>query len=183
MPNGNPSPTIKENALLLKKQLESFALPRGGYVKIMANMSHLWEELYNKGLVNSQPRILILCTGETARGEYAGGERTALHRVDRNWNVVVMRGHGFKNQVAGGAPMTNPPPTDPEAFYDDLETIRDGCRVLVGISEEYPVNYKGIRPLPNVGPTPAANVFLDASVIEFDTAADIPALDGNGATV
>lgn len=176
----NPSPTIRENAHRIKKQLETFAQPRGGYVKIVANMSHMWEELYNTGLAGNPPRILILCTGEVARGEYAGGERTSLHRVDRQWNIVVMRGHGFKNKLADGAPMSNPPPNDPESFYDDIETIRDGCRVLQGISEEYPVDYKGIRPLPNVGPTPAANVFLDCVLIEFATAADIPALAGDG---
>ncbi len=97
--NNNPSPTVREDALAIKTQMEVFATPRNGTVKIMANMSHLWEEIYNNGIVNENPRILIVWTGEIARGEYAGGDRTKLHRVDRQWNVVIMRGHGFKNSA------------------------------------------------------------------------------------
>ena len=85
--NNNPSPTVREDALAIKTQMEVFATPRNGTVKIMANMSHLWEEIYNNGIVNENPRILIVWTGEIARGEYAGGDRTKLHRVDRQWKI------------------------------------------------------------------------------------------------
>ena len=174
----NPSPTIKEDAEAISAQLGQYAAKSGGTCKVVANQAHMWEELYPTAGLDMKPKILIMCTGETARGEYAGGDRTDLHRVDRNWQVVVMRGHGFKNLMSESQGQDGTPGAVQD-FYDVLETVRDGIRVMSNISEEFPVNYKGIRPLPNVGPTPSSNVFLDCSVIEFDTAADIPRiLDG-----
>ena len=177
--NNNPSPTVREDALAIKTQMEVFATPRNGTVKIMANMSHLWEEIYNNGIVNENPRILIVWTGEIARGEYAGGDRTKLHRVDRQWNVVIMRGHGFKNLVAEsvGQPGT---PGYYEDFYDSVETVRDGLRLLSNVTADDLVDYKSIRPLPNIAQSQTANVFLDGYVIEFATSADIMAVDVNG---
>lgn len=168
------SPTIKENAAVIKQQLESYAHPRGGHVKVVANMRHLWEEIYQ---VSDSPRILICYTGENARGEYAGGQRTNLHRVDRQWTVVVIRGHGFND--------INPARTQEiEDFYDSVETVRDGIRVLADyLSAEDFVDYKTIRPLPGIAPTQTANVFMDAYAIEFATAADIPEIKEDGTAV
>lgn len=167
-----PKPiTIANEAYLIKKQMEVYATPRGGTVKVLANMRHLWEEIFQ---LDERPRILICYTGESSRGEYAGGNRTATHRVDRSWQVVVMRGHGFKNLLPGGDV------DGVEDFYDSVETVRDGCRVLLTISEEFPVNYKSIRPLPSAAPSVTANVFMDAFVIEFDTANDIPFIGADG---
>lgn len=163
--------TIANEADLIKQQMESYAKPRGGTVKIMANMRHLWEEIFQ---ADDAPRILICYNGETARGEYAGGQRTNLRRVDRSWQVVVMRGHGFKNLLPGNEEAGK------EDFYTSVETVRDGCRALLTISEEFPVNYKSIRPLPNAAPTQIANIFMDSYVIEFDTANDIPIINSDG---
>ena len=179
--NGNPSPTIKEDAEAIRAQLDTYAKPRDGLTKVVANQSHLWEEIYNGGVIAEQPRILIICIGETARGEYAGGQRTKLHRVDRNWQVIVMRGHGFKNLMTEGIGQAGTPGAI-ESFYDACETIRDGIRVMSNITAEDLVNYKGMRPLANIGPTPVANVFLDCICIEFDCAADIPEILVNGTT-
>jgi len=176
MSQTNPSPTINSNAKLLKAHLESYATPRGGVVEIVENERHLIE--YLTKATAEKPIILILNQGEVARGEYAGGDRTALHRVDRKWMVVVMRGHGFKNiSEAQGVEGT---PAYVEPFSDSCETVRDGCRVLRGMSEEYPNNYENMMPLANLGQSFSANVFLDCRAILFSTAADIPVLDGNG---
>lgn len=173
MPEG-PLLTVSIEAARIKEQLDTYAVPRGGYCKVMANQRHLWEEIY---VVSDSPRILICYMGENARGEYEGGQRTRMHRVDRKWTVVVMRGHGFKNLLTGeGLTGTQ------EDFYDSVETVRDGCRVMNNISEEFPVNYRSITPLPNVGPTQTANVFMDAYAIEFTTANDIPEITENGTT-
>lgn len=178
---GNPSPTVREDAEAIRCQLDTYAKPRGGTVKVMANMAHLWEEVYNPALLNGAPRILIVWMGETARGEYAGGQRTKLHRVDRKWSVVVMRGHGFKNTTteSQGQPGT---PGYYEDFYDAIETIRDGVRVMSNITAEDLVDYKGTRPLPNPAQSPAANVFLDAFMIEVECSCDIPEILVNGTT-
>ncbi len=162
--------TIAQEAQMIMTQLNTYAKPRGGTVKVLANMRHLWEEIF---LLADNPRILICYTGETARGEYAGGQRTNLHRVDRSWQVVIMRGHGFSNLLTGQD-------AGKEDFYDSVETVRDGIRVLKSISQEFPVDYKSIRPLPSAAPSQTANVFMDAFVIEFQTANDIPAIMDDG---
>jgi hypothetical protein len=179
--NGNPSPTVREDLEAIRAQLDTYAKPRGGTVKVMANMRHLWEEIYNNGVASETPRILIAWRGETARGEYAGGQRTKLHRVDRKWTIVIMRGHGFKNMVteSAGQPGT---PEYYEDFADSVETVRDGCRVMSNLSCEDIIDYKGCSPLPNVGPTNNANIFLDAYAVEFESAADIPEILPNGTT-
>lgn len=171
--NGNPSPTIRECAKAIEAQMNIFAKPRGGTVEIMENEAHLWEKIYNGGLISEQPRIFILCVGERARGEYAGGDRTNLHRVDRRWQVIVGRGHGFKNMSADFKGQMGTPGYY-ESFDDSIETVRDGIRIMSNITVEDVVDYKGWRPLSNIGPSPSANVFLDFRTVEFETAADIP---------
>lgn len=173
--NGNPSPTIRECALAIETQMNVFAKPRGGSVEIMENEAHLWEKIYNGGLISEQPRILILCAGAKARGEYDGDRRTNLEREDRKWQVYVGRGHGFKSMTAEnrGVPGT---PGYYESFDDTIETIRDGLRILSNITVDDIVNYKGWRPVGNIGPSPAANVFLDWRVVEFETAGDCPSV-------
>lgn len=157
--------TITEAANALEGQLQAYAEPRGGYAKVMANLRHLWEELY---VIKEEPRILICYNGELPRS--SGIEGFRLNRVDRQWMVVVVRGRGFKsiNKVDGRA----------ETFYDDLENIREECRKVTSITEadEWPVDYKGIRPLPNVVQSQQANAFADAFMIEFATGNDIPAI-------
>lgn len=177
----NPSPTIREDLQAIAAQLLTYAKPHGGTVKIMANMRHLWEEIYNGGVVDENPRILICWTGEKARGEYEGGEKTKLHRVDRMWTVVVMRGHGFTNGMTEikGQPNT---PGYYEDFADSIETVRDGVRVMSHLSQEDVVNYIGCEPLPNVAQGNVANIFMDCMQLRFSTAADIPEILINGTT-
>ena len=173
--NGNPSPTIKEIRQAIIDQMNIFATPRGGTVHGMQNEAHLWEYLYNRDLLDENPRILVVCRGEKARGEYGGGAATKLERVNRIWGVVIMRGHGFRdvNQEQRGQPGT---PGFYEDFDDSTETVRDGIRIMSDITVEDVVDYKGWRPLASVAPTPAANVFCDCRIVEFETAADIPSI-------
>lgn len=155
--------TITQAANAIGYWLEAWAEPKGGKVKVMMNMAHLWEEIYE---VNDAPRILICYNGEVSRGGFP--HANVLHRVDRQWIVVVMRGHGFKNLAAEAQGSI-------EAFYDSVEAVRDRLRVMGSITEEFPIDYKSTKPLPNAGRVgPSGNVFLDAYAIEFSTANDIP---------
>lgn len=160
--------SITEEANRIKAALTEWAEARGGTVSIMANMRHMWEQLFLPN--NTTPRILICYTGETSRVRQ---DDEGLHRVDRQWSVAVVRGHGFKNLVAESD-------TDPrtgaaiEDFCTSVETIRDLVRVRLDISAEFPVAYKGIKSLPNPGFSQSANAFLDAFVLDFTTANDIP---------
>lgn len=158
--------SITDQANMLGQHLSEWAEPLGGKVKIMANMRHLWEEIYQAIGVNNPPRVLVALVRERVRG---GEDRRKMTRVDRTWYVVVMRGHGFRNKMAkddgdGGT----------DDFYTRCEEVRDRIRVLLSISEEFPVEYIGMEPLPGAaGASNAANVFLDAYRIEFSTANDI----------
>lgn len=158
---------ISTQAQYIGAWLDEWVAPREGKTKVLANIRHLYEEVY--GMATDQaPRVLICFMGADARGGF--NERNTLDREDRQWSVVVLRGHGFKHP--GVSEPTNGLPT---AFYDDVEEIRGLCRRLTGISSE-PIDYKGIRPLPGVAQPGTANIFLDGYSIEFSTATDIPAI-------
>jgi hypothetical protein len=154
--------SIANAALIIKAAIDDWCGPKGASCKIIANVAHLWEEL---SVTKDKPRILICFTGEESRGESA--MRGHLQRVDRQWQIVVIRGHGFKNRVAEAA-------GNADAFYTNLEEIRSVVRTILNISEEFPVEYIGMEPLPNLGPNQGANVFLDATSMRFTTANDLP---------
>jgi len=140
----------------------------GAVVEIMANQRHLWEAVFAMA-TEGTPRILICFDGETSRGGF--NERNTLNRVDRQWVVVVMRGHGFKHSMAQQEPLDGLE----TAFYDDCEAVRDLLRRVTGISAE-PIDYVSMKPLPGVAQPNMANVFLDGYVITMTTANDIPAI-------
>lgn len=155
--------TVAQAALIIKAQLETFAAPRNAYVKILANTAHVWEELNDS---NDRARILIIFTGEEARGSYE--LRGTWHRVERNWQVIVVRGHGWKSVLAEGK-------GDAEAFYDVLEGVRDCLRILLNVGQEWPpMKYIGMEPMPNIAQGgSSANVFMDSISLRFTTTNDI----------
>jgi hypothetical protein len=154
--------SITTEATLIKTQLDTWLTQYGVTATIMANLRHLWESINQ---ANGQPSVFICYTGEAARGGFA--QANTLHRVDRQWTVVILRGHGFLTKSMKEIPVA-------PAFYDIVEACRWQLIKMTTVSEEYPIDYKAIRPMSNVGPSPAANVFLDAFQIEFSTANDIP---------
>jgi hypothetical protein len=171
----NETFTVANEAIVIRDWLKLWADKRGGTVKILISIAHLWEEIYSVQF-QDQARILICYNGEIARGGF--NQANTLHRVDRQWKVVVLRGtQGFKNLAAEGVGQTGTPGSiDP--FYDDVETIRDLIRVLdETITNEPPVDFKSISALPLVGNVgQAGNIFLAAYSIEFSTAQDLQAI-------
>jgi hypothetical protein len=116
-------------------------------------------------MANDRPRILICYNGEKSRGEFSVA--AANHRVDRQWIVAVTRGRGW-NVKRGDSLYKTVGNADP--FYDVIEEVRDLIRCMVGISEEFPVDYKGMSPMSS------GNNALDSYAIEFSTANDEPAI-------
>ena len=155
--------SLMDEANIIQGILDAWAQGHGGDAKIMANLRHLWEEILR---LSDQPRIMVCYTGEIARGGFNIANRN--HRVDRQWTVVVMRGHGFRNLMAESRDGIEIP------FYTVIETIRDMIRCITNISEEFPLDYKAIQPLPNAGPSPNASALMDCFQITFSTANDIP---------
>ena len=78
--------------------------------------------------------------------------------------------------MAEGEGITGTPSAiDP--FYKVCQILRDKCRVLLTITEEPPIDYKGMEPIPSIAPYGASgNVFIDGYAVKFGTASDIPAI-------
>ena len=159
------APKVSAQAEFIRATLAMWAVPKGGTVTVMANMKHLWENIY---LMDEKPRLLLCWTGDISRGGF--NQANTLHRVDRQWMVIILRGHGWNNAVTVEGEQGEQP------FSDCVEEVREIIRTMKDISEEFPVDYKTIRPLPNAGPTQNANVFMDGFAIEFSTANDLPAI-------
>lgn len=163
--------TAEWQAQMMQAWLDVWVKAHGGYTKILANPKHLWEEIY---VADERPRVLICCNGEIARGGF--DQANTKHRVDRQWIVVIIRGHGFQNLIATGQGQPNTPAAvDP--FLKDVQLLRDKLRVLTNITEEPPIDYKGFDPMPAIAPYgQSANVFLDGYGIKFSAVSDIPAV-------
>ena len=159
--------TIAQQANQIGTWLSEQSQGSGASVELLANQRHLWESIYSMA-VDGKPKILICFDGETSRGGFP--QRNTLHRVDRNWVCVVMRGHGFNHAMNQGEPEL------PTAFYDDCEAVRDLIRRMTSISEEYPLDYVGMKPLPGVAQPGMANAFLDGYILSFTTANDLGAI-------
>lgn len=160
---------ISQQEVALKTRIEEWAQPKGGVVRVMANQRHLWEELTTLPTDEAAPRVLILFAGEVVRG---GVERFSINRVDRTWQIIVVRGRGFvevigKDSLSGGTL---------QPFHDSVEELRQVVRQMLNLSEEFPIEYSGVKPLPSIMSTPQAGAFLDAELLEFTTANDIPAI-------
>lgn len=158
--------SIKDQCNIMGKWLEDNLEQRGVTVECMANMRHLWERIYDAS-VQAPPMLLLVFASETSRGGF--NERNTLSRVDREWNLVVLRGHGFKHAMNETVPKEGLT----TAFYDDVEAVRQLVRRCIGISAE-PIDYVRMAPLPGVAQPNMANVFLDGYVLTYTTASDIP---------
>jgi hypothetical protein len=164
-----PPPTIEQQANIIGLACKDFVDPRGGKVELMENMRKLWEEVY-KISSSQEPRILVCFNGETSRGAFSIAN--TQHRVDRSWIVVILRGKGFNAATASARGIGDKEGVT-ESFLSSVETLRDKLRVILNISEEFPIDYKGIKPLPGIAPSNAGGVFIDGYSIEFSTANDL----------
>lgn len=164
-----PPPTIAQQTNIIGLQCKDFADPRGGKVELMENMRKLWETVYDVSS-SQEPRVLVCFNGETSRGAFAVAN--TQHRVDRSWIIVILRGKGFTAATTEAKGFGN---TDgvTEPFLKSIETLRDMIRVILNVSEEFPLDYKGMKPLPGVAPTNSGNAFIDGYSLEFSSANDL----------
>jgi hypothetical protein len=150
---------ISYQANIIANQLNVWAQARGGTAVVVSNLRDLWQQAAQ----SSQKPIIYVCyMGENPRGSFQLASIT--HRVDRQWTVCIKRGRGF-TAVRGDTLSTT---TSVDPFYDNAEEARDLIRVLLGISEEFPLDYKGMKPMQLGGQV------IDAYLIEFSTANDLP---------
>lgn len=167
-PYSQPNLTVKQTATQIADWMfNQFAKSRGGTVRIMANMRHLWEEIANRN-ENDAPTILLVWQGETMRG--SNQPVNTLTRVDRQWLAVILRGHGWRNLLPNPDAVSE---RQEEDFYDSVEILRDKIRVMLSVSQEFPLNYKSISPMAGLPFGNTQNVFIDGYSITFSTAADV----------
>jgi hypothetical protein len=132
----------------------------------VSNLKEMWEQA---AMSSQKPRLFVCYTGEKIRGAFA--DATTAGRVDRQWTVAVTRGRGFSS--TRGDTLTKAV-GNTEPFMDSVEAIRNIIRNIDGISIEWPVEYKTIRPMQQ------GNLVMDGFLIEFSTADDLEALETKG---
>lgn len=151
--------SVANQANYLRDLIEAWTQPRGGAAGVASNLRDMWQQASQ---ASQKPIVLICLTGERVRGPF--GTAAVCHRVDRQWTVAVVRGRGF-NYVRGDSLTDTVGPCEP--FYDSVEAVRDIIRGASAMSAEFPVDYKGIRPMQ------MGSLIIDGYLIEFSTAHDL----------
>jgi hypothetical protein len=154
--------TIAEQMSALRDTLDPWANQNGGKAFVASDMVHLWEIAWAKP---DSPRVIICYMGEDIRGDFSLA--ASLHRVDRQFSVMMTRGRGFNPDR--GDSLTDQRGTA-RPLFDLVEEAREIIRAIIGISEELPVDYKGVRTVQ------LGDQIIDAYMIEFSCATDLPGL-------
>ena len=163
LPAGLASPpSISQQTQQIVDVLKPYAQKSGGFADMVSNLQMLWAQA---SMANDRPRILICYNGESIRGDFSVA--SANHRVDRQWIVAVTRGRGWSAN-RGDSLYKTVGNADP--FLDIVEEVRELIRTMIGVSEEFPVDYKRVSPMSS------GNKALDSYAIEFSTANDIPGI-------
>lgn len=155
-------PTISEQSAAISYWIGQYVLPLGGTSIVASNLRDMWNQAFQ---ASDKPIVYTCWAGDSPRGPSDIMRWT--HRVDREWATLVKRGRGFcairgdsLNQTVGNA----------IPFYDVVEGVRDRIRQILSISEEGLVELRGIRPWQ------LGNQVLDAYLISFATANDMPTI-------
>lgn len=135
-------------------------LQEAGGAFIASDQANMWEMAF---AASSKLRVIVCCTGEEIRGDFAVA--AALHRVDRQFSVLVTRGRSLTSDRGQGLVETiqNSPP-----LFQMVSQARDVIRSMLNISAERPVDYKGFRSFPM-----ESGLVMDAYEITFSTAVDL----------
>ena len=151
-------------------QIEPWAKKRGGTAEVVANLAHLWQKIYDVQLEDI-PRLYICWNGDTPVG--GEDESNTLCRNTNHWICVIMRGHGFKSLIMDGKGGDQTKPGSVEPFVTSIEQVRNLLRLTPKVTETPPITYRGTKPLPNLGMSNTANIFLDGFSIELSTDNDM----------
>lgn len=151
--------SVSTVAIAIRDLLSDWTTQRGGQCSIVSNFRAMWDQASQS---SQKPIVLICYLGERVRGPFSTA--AATYRVDRTWNVAVVRGRGFAS-VRGDTLSESVGGMDP--FYNDVEAIRDMIREANYLSAEEPVDYKSIRPMQ------LGTLIIDGYLIEFSTAHDL----------
>lgn len=166
----SPRPvTVKTQLIQICTWIDSqYCQPRGGVCEGLESTSKIWQEILESG---DKPKVLVCCTGEKNRGPFS--EQDLLRRVDRQWTLALVRGEGFRDLLPQA---DGDPPNSVEDLTTSIETVRDLVRRMTGVSEEFPINYKGWEQFDNIAKPNTANVFITGAWLHFSTANDLPGI-------
>lgn len=157
---------ISEQLEAIAEALKEWADPIGADVAIASNLRDLWR---TASMESQKPRVLVTYIGKHMRGGF--GTSAILGLADRTFNVAVTRGRGFA--VNRGDTLTKKV-GNADPFYDCLEAAELVIRNLEGVSQEFPVDFKGDKAMQ------LGNLVVDGYIIEFSTANDEEALTTKG---
>lgn len=138
-----------------KDILTDFCIQKGGAAIVAENMDEKLLTGFNNAV---GPKCCIAYIGEEPYGSDDTQELTG--RVIRHFDVLVTRGKIFSDPRNSALTSANGPS---EAFYDQVEAIRDVIRTLIWPTPVIynPTIYKGIRPVDN------GTYKIDSYIISF----------------
>lgn len=159
--------SVADQANAIRNNLDALAHQDGGKALVASDLAHMWAMAWVK---SDSPRIIVCYTGEQVRGPFAIAAYT--HRVDRSFIVMVTRGRGFNAERGDSLTATV---GNARPLFTLAEESRDAIRAMLDISQEWPVDYKSMRNYQ------AGEIALDAYIIEFSVATDLPELSNSPA--
>ncbi len=157
----NPLYQISAQANFIVETLYDYATSRAGSVVVAINVQDLWQQSFQ----SSQKTIWYVCyAGETPWSSNANIS-ALTHRVSRDWIVRVKQGRGYTAN-RGDTLSQNVGNAGP--FYNAVEHTRDLLRAMFGVSEDFGVDFQGIKPV-RLG-----DMVIDCYDITFSTKNDLP---------
>ncbi len=157
-------PLISQQSLQIVEQITNYLTTNqlSGKCVAASNLRDMWEQA-SQATTNS---VIYVCwSGDSPRGPNSIMRWT--HRVDREWVVLVKRGRGF---YATRGDSLNQTKGNEIPLYDVVEGVRDAVRRILSISEEGLVEFNNVRPWQ------LGSQILDAYIMTFTTANDMPTI-------
>lgn len=157
-------PLISQQSQQIVQQIKNYLTVNllTGECVAASNMREMWEQASQ---ATNKSIIYVCWTGDAARGP--GSIMRWTHRVDREWSILVKRGRGFYSTRGDSLNQTK---GNEIPFYDIVEGVRDSMRQILSISEEGLVEFNGVRPWQ------LGNMIMDAYLLSFKTANDMPTI-------
>ena len=154
-------PLISDQATQISAWIGGYVTDMGGVSVVASNLRDMWNQASQ---ANDRPIVYVCWLGDQARG---GDIARWVHRVDRQWGILVKRGRGF---FANRGDSLNQTKGNAIPFYDVVEGVRDRIRQILSISEEGLVEFNSARP------QQLGSEILDAYLLTVTTANDLPTI-------
>ncbi len=154
MPAANPNQTISAQLNIIVNVLQTWAVQYNATVIPVSNVQDLWSQ---SSQTSQKPTVYVCFSGETPWSSNANIS-ALTHRTSREFIVRVKQGRGF-TAVRGETVYS---------FVTIVEQVRDTIRSMLGISQDFGVDYAGTKYV-RLG-----SQVIDAYDLTFSVKADCP---------